>query len=58
MGARNSSSGSRPSGAPSSQGDKKPTILRKPPLTRSKDMAPTNQGNTGPGYGKLRHKGS
>lgn len=48
--------GSRPTGAPSSQGDKTPTLIRTPNLTRPRDMAqPVN--NSGPGYGNKGHQG-
>ena len=38
--------------ASSSQGDKKPTLITKPPLTRPKDTPLSKQGNSGPKYGK------
>lgn len=43
--------GKGPKGVPSSQGDKKPTVLTKPNLTRPRDGAHAVN-NGGPQYGK------
>ena len=48
--------GSGPSGVPSSQGDKSPTLITKPNLTRPRDGTHPVK-DSGPAYGKKDHLG-